>query len=88
MNRDRATTRHRTTPCPTCGAMLNASTNAELQETGPVPGDATLCLYCATLLLFDDDLTLRVLTTEEEAALTLDDHQRLAAARAALKLLR
>jgi hypothetical protein len=50
--------------CPLCRKVLNACTNMTGDE-GPVEGDATVCLYCSSVLLFGPNLKLRVATLEE-----------------------
>jgi hypothetical protein len=37
-----------------------------LHEHKPNPGDFMVCLYCAQMMRFTDELTPRVLTAEEE----------------------
>jgi hypothetical protein len=53
-----STTRHVATFCPACNSELNASTGLR-PTTVPEPDDATFCAYCATLLRFTPELTLR-----------------------------
>lgn len=57
--------------CPVCGATLNAASGIEHEET-PRPGDATVCVHCAAILLFDDDLRLRKPTKAERPRLIMD----------------
>jgi hypothetical protein len=50
--------------CPECGKHLDATSN--LNNTGkPKTDDITLCLYCGAFLLFNADLTVRKMSTEE-----------------------
>lgn len=58
------TTRHKASPCLACGKKLDASTSTE-GDHKPSPGDATVCLECAHLMMYADDMTLRELTDEE-----------------------
>lgn len=54
------------TKCPTCGYNLNAVRDAHKFDTeSPSEGDLALCAECYTPLLFNYDLTLRLLTREE-----------------------
>jgi hypothetical protein len=48
----------RTAPsaCPHCGKLLDAVTSE--QPEPPEPGDVTVCLGCATVLLFDEGMQL------------------------------
>lgn len=58
-------------PCPKCGKMLDGWT-----ETGhgskPSEGDATVCVYCAAVLLFDAALRPRLPTEAEYIDLMTD----------------
>jgi hypothetical protein len=55
------------TACPSCGAMLENSSPPDGSDLRPpVVGDATICMYCAALLIYaDESLTLRRPTLEE-----------------------
>jgi hypothetical protein len=59
-------------PCPICEVTLNAAANC-FDETAPGPGDVTICIACGTLLRFAADLTLRLMSPEEESALRRDN---------------
>jgi hypothetical protein len=49
-----------------CGATLDAVTILNNEgKPQPVPGDYTVCLYCATMLRFKIDLSVRVVTRED-----------------------
>lgn len=55
--------------CPCCGARLTGVTPIDC-KTGPSAGDASFCLYCAALLIFEPDLSLRpMLPAERETFL-------------------
>lgn len=56
-------------PCPVCGKKLDAATSVEKEEAVPDPGDLSICLYCATVSVFDDNLKLKQMTNEEFAEL-------------------
>lgn len=47
--------------CPWCHQKLDAAMAADPSDPDatPSPGDATVCIYCAQVLVFADDLTLR-----------------------------
>lgn len=64
--------------CPSCGAEMN-----RVSQAGVQPGSASICAYCLTLLIFGDDLRLRLPTLME--SLAMDGDPRLPALRAALK---
>lgn len=51
--------RHHPQPCPACGHTLDASTGVT-HQAAPTVGDYTVCLNCATPLLFGDGLALSV----------------------------
>lgn len=53
----------RAAPC--CGKVLDAATGTDR----PSPADVSVCFECGSLLVFNDDLTLRILTAPELAAL-------------------
>lgn len=49
--------------CPCCGTKVDTSTHHT--ETTPSPGDVAVCLYCSSVSLYKEDLTLREPTREE-----------------------
>lgn len=61
-------TEHKATICPGCGAKLDCSTHP---KGAPSPGDLSLCLKCGQPLTYEDDLSLRALSTQDIAALQL-----------------
>lgn len=70
--------------CPRCGAPHDRAMNVT-GESGPEPGDYTVCFRCAALLRYGAGLSLRSCTRREwkEAP----EEIRLAAMRAALTIL-
>lgn len=56
-------------PCPQCGASLNRATNMENQRA-PTADDLMICIYCATILVYQADLQLRRLSESERAQLS------------------
>ena len=50
--------------CSQCGLKLDAATNARGKKK-PRPGDASVCLYCGHLMIFNDEMRLRELTGKE-----------------------
>ena len=44
--------------CPYCDILLDAATPAE-GDAVPEPGDLSVCIKCASPLVFDDKLILR-----------------------------
>lgn len=45
--------------CPVCQSQLNGATPADFGDARPEPGNISLCINCAAVLVFADDLTLR-----------------------------
>lgn len=45
-------------PCPYCKASLNAASNALNEAKRPEAGDLSVCLSCAEILIFGEDLKL------------------------------
>ena len=66
INRLSHSTHHRppASPCPNCHKVLDGAANTQ-GTGGPQPGDATVCLYCATILLFDAETRLRLPAPDE-----------------------
>jgi len=58
------TTRVPVHTCP-CGATNDAASNSDATPTG----DLSICAYCGELTFFNEDLTQRVPTDEEWAAI-------------------
>lgn len=48
----------------TCGCAIKTAT-CLTEERGPKPGDLTVCIKCETILRFDENLKLHVVTDEE-----------------------
>jgi hypothetical protein len=57
-----------TVPCPACGHTLTAAESISHDET-PRAGDCSVCIKCATPLLFTDDGALRMCSDEDLANL-------------------
>lgn len=56
-------------PCPMCGAQMEGATGIGESGAGPFPGAWTICLYCGSILRFDDRLAVRLATADEVRAL-------------------
>lgn len=52
-------------PNPKCNAELSAAFHPDHPEAVAGPGDITLCSYCASVLIYDENTKVRLLTTEE-----------------------
>ena len=48
-------------PCPWCGHILDGAMAADPKnpDATPKPGDVSVCISCAQILVFNDDLTMR-----------------------------
>jgi hypothetical protein len=55
--------------CPVCGNKLDAATPTDKESGTPSSGDISICIYCATISVFDDKLKLSPITNEEFAKL-------------------
>ena len=52
--------------CLNCGKKINAASPAEAPfDAAPTPGDVAICLDCAHIHIYADDLTLRQPTGAE-----------------------
>lgn len=53
--------------CPKCHAGCDGYTGLgkDGAKITPAPGDATICVYCAAILTFDDKMELRLATVAE-----------------------
>lgn len=49
-------------PCPRCDRVIDAASG----PTRPRKDDVSICIYCGAMLFFNEDLTLREATPEEE----------------------
>lgn len=54
--------------CPQCDRILDSETSFNTEEK-PSPGDNTVCLYCLSVLRFDEHLKLKLLSVDELFAL-------------------
>jgi hypothetical protein len=57
--------------CPDCGAVSNGAASYG-SNSRPEPGDPTLCFACGALLMYADDLRLRLPTGAELIQLQSD----------------
>lgn len=56
-------TRHAATRCPFCDHRLDTAGNPE--GATPSPGDVSVCISCASPLLYEEGLRLRAMTSAE-----------------------
>lgn len=52
-------THYALTACPYCGHKLNAAGASDGSHTAPSDGDATVCIECAEVMFFQQDMTVR-----------------------------
>lgn len=68
--------------CPSCNGELSAATNAvtydDSPSSTPTKGDITFCIYCAEVLVFNEDLTVREFRKEDLDKLSPDEILRIA----------
>jgi len=76
-------THHKESNCPACGHPINAAGTIDSNDTYVAePGDITVCFGCACVLVYADDMSVRMPTTKEitemppEQLAELEDLQR------------
>lgn len=50
--------------CPKCGCLINASTGIEDENQMPSKGDISICIECASILEFNENLKLKLCSQE------------------------
>ena len=58
--------------CPCCGAKLDLAEDCEAKTRAPLPGDLSLCMYCAELLQFKEGGTLEGAATVRIGGVEID----------------
>ena len=66
--------------CPACTSICTAATGLE-QDEPPNPGDFTVCIFCGTLLKFEEGLALRTIADWELDVLPAETRALLLSAR-------
>lgn len=51
--------------CPCCKRVLDGASCLEDEKLMPNAGDITICIYCLTILEFDNNLKLLEMTNEQ-----------------------
>jgi hypothetical protein len=59
--------------CPNCGKQLDAATSCYGAKEKPHSGDFSVCLYCAAILRFGDDLNLCLPKKEELTTIAVEE---------------
>ncbi len=54
--------------CPICGTAMGCATHPTDDDARPKPGDLSFCIYCGSVLAFEDDLRLRKATPSEASS--------------------
>ncbi len=65
-----------TASCPRCGARFTIASCSPKDKNGkypPAPGDWSICLTCMGLLVFDEEMNMRVPTPREEV--DMEEHE-------------
>ena len=73
-----------TSSCPKCRKELDRASAHTDHSVAPKPGDFSVCMYCATPLIFGRDMALRRLTRREESALDPNERRELARVQSAI----
>jgi len=66
-------TRLPSSACPVCGTLLDAATGKT--GTRPKPGDLTLCIKCGEILIFEDDMFLKVAPAQVLESLSREKYE-------------
>jgi hypothetical protein len=53
------------TQCPECGHVLDAAEAVDDPEVRPSPGDLSICIKCSAILIFTEDMSIRLATDAE-----------------------
>lgn len=72
--------------CPACGKSANAALDTDPESPRPPEvGDLTICHKCRVILVFTEDLSVRVISDIEECALSTAERMALTEVRLAAK---
>lgn len=65
--------------CPICKHSLDRASYVDTGDTevSPTSGDITICAYCSALLVFTDDLGVRIAKPEDTKALSNEHLERI-----------
>lgn len=59
--------------CPCCGAKLDAVSGISDEGSIPEPGDFSICLYCGTILEYEEGFFLHVASDESLSRLNASE---------------
>lgn len=65
------TTRLTETRCPWCEHRLDAATGTDDEPHRPEPGDLSVCIMCASILMFDQELIPQKISEDERKLILL-----------------
>lgn len=74
-------------PCPKCNSLLDAAT-VIVGTPKPAAGDISVCAYCATILIFNSDLSHRIAKPEDVIGLPIEAMKTLCKAQRAILAMR
>jgi hypothetical protein len=66
------TTRLTETWCPWCEHRLDAATGTDDEPHSPEPGDLSICIMCASILMFDQELIPQKISEDERRQILLE----------------
>lgn len=61
------------TACPICDVKLNATNQIDNMPVMPKPGDYSMCMYCRTILRFNDNYKLKAITVDDLKDLPIEE---------------
>jgi hypothetical protein len=62
-----------TVKCPKCGHCLDAATSVEKENLLPKEGDLSVCIECASLLMYEEGYFLHLITEKELSELRMNN---------------
>jgi hypothetical protein len=78
------TTRLKLSNCPRCDCKLDAASSTFDDIAIPKPGDVTICIKCAVVLTFTEDLGLSIATDSYLRELDPDTREKVASVQLAI----
>lgn len=57
---------------PCCGYPIDSATHLHDNDKRPKAGDISICLQCGTISQYNEDLSLRLLTPEEQFTIAME----------------
>lgn len=72
--------------CPSCQHVLNASDSVG-HDHAPDKNDASVCIYCGVVLIYDSPATFHLITAKEELGLPDEMREKLSEIQAGIRML-